>query len=322
VSAVAVLLAVFTARSLFVTVLYHRALSHGGLALGPGLRRLVAPVGLWLTGADARAWICLDRVHHVDSERTGDGPRGLVAALRARRAAYRLTLARLRACDPAVTRQVDDLRLGRGLRPDLADLPHAVHAAAAVVLALVASPAIGAGFLVGLLAQHVVFVATDLVGHRPGRARFATAQPTSNRRWLALLSFGEALQNGHHRFPRSARFGLGGGEVDLGYLACRAVERLGLGRVQRGDLLSVSAARVVLPGHREAPERAAAGAVVTPPPPARPLRVEGLGRGRPRPGRRPRRASLVRVGADLPRPIDARGDQAVDHVADHLRVAA
>ena len=43
-----------------------------------------------------------------------------------------------------------------------------------------------------------------------------------------LITFGEAWHNNHHAFPASARLGLNAGETDLGWIALKAFEAVGL----------------------------------------------------------------------------------------------
>ena len=49
-----------------------------------------------------------------------------------------------------------------------------------------------------------------------------------NVSWFAIPTMGEAWHNNHHAFPSSARHGLYPGQVDLGWLFIRGLERLGL----------------------------------------------------------------------------------------------
>jgi len=46
--------------------------------------------------------------------------------------------------------------------------------------------------------------------------------------WAAIPSMGESWHNNHHAFPGSARHGLYAGQLDLGFLFVRSLERVGL----------------------------------------------------------------------------------------------
>lgn len=49
-----------------------------------------------------------------------------------------------------------------------------------------------------------------------------------NVRGFALLTMGESWHNNHHAYPESARLGIRPGELDLGWLVLRALQRVGL----------------------------------------------------------------------------------------------
>ncbi|MCB9793796.1 MAG: acyl-CoA desaturase [Alphaproteobacteria bacterium] len=68
------------------------------------------------------------------------------------------------------------------------------------------------------------------LAHNHGAQRWqlpGVAASGHNLLLLGALSFGEGWHNNHHRYPGSARMGLAWYELDLGYLAIRAFERLG-----------------------------------------------------------------------------------------------
>lgn len=63
-------------------------------------------------------------------------------------------------------------------------------------------------------------------GERPHWDSSASVQG-SNHWLLGVLSFGEGFHNNHHAFPNSARMGLEPGQLDLGFLFIRLLERMG-----------------------------------------------------------------------------------------------
>jgi len=79
----------------------------------------------------------------------------------------------------------------------------------------------------GIAGHWFVGYAAHAWGERPHLIAEAKESGT-NLRVLGVLSFGEGFHNNHHAFPRSARMGLGRGQVDLGWLAVRLLRRLGL----------------------------------------------------------------------------------------------
>jgi stearoyl-CoA desaturase (delta-9 desaturase) len=77
---------------------------------------------------------------------------------------------------------------------------------------------------VGLHATWLVNSAT----HKWGSRRFETRDDSTNNWWVALLTFGEGWHNNHHVHATSARHGLAWYEVDVNWLAIRALQSVGL----------------------------------------------------------------------------------------------
>src|SRR5262249_42976537 len=66
-------------------------------------------------------------------------------------------------------------------------------------------------------------------GHRfGGYRRFATADNSRNKWFLALVLLGEGWHNNHHFYPASARAGFVWWEYDIVYWVLKCMERLGL----------------------------------------------------------------------------------------------
>jgi len=94
----------------------------------------------------------------------------------------------------------------------------------------------GSSWLVWGVCVRVAVCVTGhwLVGHfahREGDQSFVVEGASVqgyNVRVAGLISMGESWHNNHHAFPGSARLGLHPGEVDLGWLAIKAFERVGL----------------------------------------------------------------------------------------------
>jgi stearoyl-CoA desaturase (delta-9 desaturase) len=66
--------------------------------------------------------------------------------------------------------------------------------------------------------------ATHIWGYRT----HATRDKSTNLWWVAALTYGEGWHNNHHAFQTSARHGLRWWEVDMTYMAIRALEICGL----------------------------------------------------------------------------------------------
>ncbi len=67
--------------------------------------------------------------------------------------------------------------------------------------------------------------------HKWGYRNFDGVKDNStNLWWAAILTYGEGWHNNHHAYPKSARSGLHWWEVDLTWLAIRALELVGLAK--------------------------------------------------------------------------------------------
>jgi fatty-acid desaturase len=92
-----------------------------------------------------------------------------------------------------------------------------------------------------------------LYGKRPFRSR----DESTNLAWLAAISFGEGFHHNHHVFPTSVRAGLLPGQIDVMYLFCRGLERVGLASDLRQPTLQQLLERVEDPDARRRLERRA-----------------------------------------------------------------
>lgn len=104
----------------------------------------------------------------------------------------------------------------------------------AIAGALLTGTAYGAleGFLWGgpvrLLVVHHANWAVGSLSHMRGSRPFATDDHSANNLLVAIISFGEGLQNNHHAFPSSARHALRWWEPDLTGRLLGALSRVGL----------------------------------------------------------------------------------------------
>ncbi len=82
-------------------------------------------------------------------------------------------------------------------------------------------------FLSTVLLWHGTFVINSLA-HVHGTRRYATDDDSRNNPWLALVTLGEGWHNNHHHYQGSARQGFYWWELDITYLALRAMAAFGL----------------------------------------------------------------------------------------------
>ena len=48
----------------YISVFYHRGLTHSAISMSPWLRKFVVATGNFFTGLDPKGWSCMHRLHH------------------------------------------------------------------------------------------------------------------------------------------------------------------------------------------------------------------------------------------------------------------
>ncbi len=242
-----VFLVAYLVNTATISVLYHRGLAHGAVELGPGLRRFTARAGIWLTGLDPKAWVCMHRRHHAFSDTARDPHSpvrfGLFGLLLGQLRSYETTLIGLARNDAEYTSHVDDIdfEISALNRRRLWYLPYVVHLAIAAAVALPTGYwLLGATYFAGIMSHPVEGWIVNALGHAVGGRNFDTPDNSRNNLVAALLIVGEGLQNNHHRYPASARFSYRSPEVDPGYAICRLLEAAGLLAIHRATLIPPS----------------------------------------------------------------------------------
>jgi fatty-acid desaturase len=225
-------LAVFAALlwasgSLGIGVTYHRLLTHRGFQVPKPLEYVLTLCGMLASEGGAISWVAIHRMHHVLSDRAGRDPHTPKDGFWWSHIGWILT------------------RLGQDLRqveaqhaPELvADPIHRVlnrlHVVPNVLLGLALYAWGGWPFVVwGVFLRLVVVLnATWFVNsaaHTWGYRTYSTPEGSTNLWWVGLVAWGEGWHNNHHAFQRSARHGHQWWEVDLNWLAIRALMALGL----------------------------------------------------------------------------------------------
>lgn len=226
-----------------VSIGYHRLLAHRSFQTYKPIRVAFAAAGAVAGQGPPITWVAHHRRHHRVADKDGDphspwegeepGLRGALKGLWHAHMGWLLDTSLesnpLRYC-PDVVRQ-------RSMR-FLSHYFFAVVAAGIVFPGLLGWAVTGdwRNLLTGMLwgglvrifvVNHITY-AINSIGHYFGRRRFATPDESRNMAWLSLLSFGESWHNNHHAFPRSARHGLGRGQVDLSAMLISLMRRLRL----------------------------------------------------------------------------------------------
>ncbi len=236
-TAAAVAVGLYAVRALAITVVYHRGLAHRSFRMPRAVQAVGATVATTAGQRGPLWWVGHHRIHHRRTDKDGD-PHSPVVAGFWRAHLLWLFDERNQETDPTAV-------------PDLAALPemrlldrwhHAVTAglAAATFLTGVAlarfDPALEVNgpqlfvwaFCLSTLALWHSTFAVNSFAHRFGPRRFATDDESRNLWWVAVLTFGEGWHNNHHRFPRSARQGLGRFELDPSWWVIWVMGRVGL----------------------------------------------------------------------------------------------
>ena len=231
----AVFLAAYLLNIFYITVLYHRGLTHGAVRLQPFTKSLLAHTGNWVTGLDPKGWACMHRQHHLysDTPRDPHSPshHNLFALMLVQLRSYNAVLVKLLKRAPEETELTKDIGFGVNVlnRHGLWVLPYLLHATIALALGFAGGWwLLGAAYWFGMMSHPVQGWMVNALAHRYGYRNFCTADDSRNNTVVAWLAMGEGYQNNHHHAPRAAKFSVKPSELDLGWLLCLGAEKLGL----------------------------------------------------------------------------------------------
>ncbi len=224
--------------SLSVSLYLHRSMTHGGVTFHP-IAAWPMRVLIWLcTGMKTKQWVAIHRKHHAFSDREGDPhsplAEGLMAILLGNVIYYRRA-----AKDQELLE-----KYGKGTPDDW--IERKIFSLPWSVLLVLAADWLLFGWLAGTLAWLGTIVwmpffggVINGVGHAVGYRHFNVKDVSRNIFPVALIAGGEELHNNHHADPRSAKFSARWYEIDLGWIVIRALEAVGLARVDYARKLSV-----------------------------------------------------------------------------------
>ncbi len=241
--AVIAALASYCVRAFGITAFYHRCFSHRAFKVGRPVQFAGALIGAAAAQRGPLWWVAHHRQHHRFTDEAGDPHSPIVDTF------WYSHVMWIFAPENAATKL--------DVVPDLATFPElrlidrfehlvpALFAGAMFVLGVVlghfdpASHTSGPQllewgfFLPTIVLYHSTF-AVNSFAHRFGRRRFATPDASRNNLIVAVLVFGEGWHNNHHRFPTSARQGIGWYELDPTWWGIRLLETLHLAHALRG----------------------------------------------------------------------------------------
>jgi stearoyl-CoA desaturase (delta-9 desaturase) len=235
--ALAVAAALYLLRMGFITAFYHRYFSHRAFRTSRPFQFLMALAGCTAGQRGPLWWAGHHRRHHAHA----DGPEDVHSP--ARVGFLQSHMGWFLAPENFATpwRYVSDWRkfpelvwLNRlemlpflGLAVGLYGLGEAL-AAWAPAAGTSGAQLLVWGFFVSTVAVYHATYTINSLAHLWGRRRFRTGDDSRNNAVLALLTLGEGWHNNHHYAPASARQGFRWWELDLTWLALRALAAVGL----------------------------------------------------------------------------------------------
>jgi stearoyl-CoA desaturase (delta-9 desaturase) len=241
----AILLFMYLATAIGITVGYHRMLTHRAFDAPKPVKYTLAVLGSMAVQGSVIDWVADHRKHHAFTDEDGDphSPHGHGGGLKG--ALHGLWHAhmgwRVETQGQAEKRRyARDLLDDPGMRWIGRNFPWLVLAGMLIPTALgfvlTGGSLMGAltgylwGGLVRVFLVHHVTWSINSVCHFFGRRRFDLEDESTNVFWLALPSLGESWHHNHHAFPRSAHHGLRWWEIDISGLIIRGMEKVGWAR--------------------------------------------------------------------------------------------
>ena len=208
---------------------YHRLHTHRGYRIPLWLEYFLAVCGTMTLEGGPMFWVATHRIHHQNSDQTGDphSPRdgawwahiGWIIFGEAKH---------------------NDTKMMARYVPDLAKDPfyrwlNTYHYVPLVVLGLALLAIGGLPWLLWgvffrvVLGLHSTW-AVNSATHMWGSKRFKTRDDSRNNLLVALFTFGEGWHNNHHAHPVSSRHGLAWWEVDITYYQIKFLEWIGVAK--------------------------------------------------------------------------------------------
>ncbi|MCC4590027.1 DesA family fatty acid desaturase [Xanthomonas sacchari] len=228
-------LLLFTQLTIFAVTLYlHRSQAHRGVDFHPLLSHFFRFWTWFTTSMITKEWVAIHRKHHakVETEEDPHSPqtKGIARVFWRGVELYR----------EARTQRGDIEQYGKGAPDDWIErhlyTPYANLGPVALFVvnfALFGLPGIAVW---ALQMAWIPFWAAGVInglGHWWGYRNFESADTSTNLTPWALWIGGEELHNNHHAFPSSARFSMRRWELDIGWIAIRALAALRLAKILR-----------------------------------------------------------------------------------------
>ena len=269
----AVLVVMYLATALGVTVGFHRLLTHRSFQTKPWVTRTFARLGQLSVEGSVLDWVADHRKHHAHTDKEGDPHSPHVDHSNGFAGLWYAHMGWL----VDTQGQADWKRYARELYEDPKMRRIGKHFPWYVLASLLIPTAIGFvlhgftwegalrgyiwGGLVRIFLVHHVTWSVNSICHFYGSRRFDIEDRSTNNPWLAIPSLGESWHHNHHAFPRSASHGLKKTEIDLSAAVIAGLAKVGLA----WDVVAIPAerqeAKLVKPAAApvDAPERETVG---------------------------------------------------------------
>jgi stearoyl-CoA desaturase (delta-9 desaturase) len=255
---VSLLLGMYAAAGLGVTLGYHRLFTHRSFETVWPVKFILAVLGSMSVQGPLLRWVAVHRRHHEHSDGvedphsphgSGGGVRGVIVGFFHAHIGWMFT-----PHYPNLHRYVRDLQADKLVRrvsrlwPLWAALGLLIPAVLGGLLTATWTGALLGlvwGGLVRIFLGHHVTWSINSVCHLWGRRPFKGRDESRNNLMFGILALGEGWHNNHHAFPSSARHGLRWWELDLSYLVIYVLKLLGLAwRVRVPTSMAIAAKRM------------------------------------------------------------------------------
>ena len=228
-------LLVVTQLTIFTVTLYlHRSQTHRGVDFHPVVAHFFRFWSWISTGMVTKEWVAIHRKHHAKVETEEDPHSPQVYGIR------KVFWEGVELYREASENREDMEKYGRGTPDDwLERVLYSGHPYwGPTLMAIIDLALFGAvgGVIWAIQMVWIPFWAAGFVngiGHWWGYRNFESADTSTNVSPWGFWIGGEELHNNHHAFPSSAKFALRKWEFDIGWVAIRGLEKLGLAKVLR-----------------------------------------------------------------------------------------
>ncbi|MBA8885169.1 DesA family fatty acid desaturase [Dokdonella fugitiva] len=230
-----VYLLVVTQLTIFAVTLYlHRSQTHRGVDFHPVVAHFFRFWSWLSTGMVTKEWVAIHRKHHAKVETEDDPHSPQVYGIR------KVFWEGVELYREASENREDMEKYGRGTPDDRIErVLYSGHPYwGPTLMAIIDLALFGAvgGVIWAIQMVWIPFWAAGFVngiGHWWGYRNFESADTSTNVSPWGFWIGGEELHNNHHAFPSSAKFALRKWEFDIGWVAIRGLEKLGLAKVLR-----------------------------------------------------------------------------------------